>query len=73
MYDYNIIVIKNEENIEVCKLDDNILSNQWTINCKYYTADVNLCTSKSLNELPDQFVHNINAVIILFDIEKVNI
>lgn len=64
--------MRNEESIDISNLNDNILSNQWTINCKYYTADVNLCTSKSLNELPDQLVYNINAVIILFDIEKVN-
>lgn len=45
--------------------------NRWTINCKYYTADINLCTSHSLNELSDQFIHNINAIIILFNNEKV--
>lgn len=65
--------IRNEENIEICNNEGNILSNRWTIDCKYYTADINLCTSDSLNELSDQFVYNINAIIILFDIDKVNI
>lgn len=64
--------MRNEENIEICNYDGNILSNCWKIDCKYYTADVNLCTSSTLNELSDQFVFNINAIIILFDIEKVN-
>lgn len=67
-----ITVIRNEENIEMCNHEGNILSNRWTIDCKYYTVDTNLCTSNSLNELSDQFVVNINAIIILFDIEKVN-
>lgn len=67
-----IIVIRNEENIEISNNEGNILSNCWTIDCKYYTADTNLCTSNSLNELSEQFVDNINAIIILFDIEKVN-
>lgn len=58
--------------MEICNYEGNIFSNRWTIDCKYYTADINLCTSNSLNELSDQFVHNINAIIILFDIEKVN-
>lgn len=66
-------VIRNEENIEICNNEENILSNLWTIDCKYYTADINVCTSISLNELSDEFVHNINAIIILFNIDKVNI
>lgn len=66
-------VMRNEENIEICNNEGNILSNHWTIDCKYYTADINLCTSVSLNELSDQFVHNINAIIILFNIDEVNI
>lgn len=66
-----IIVIKDEESIEVCNNEGNILSNCWKIDCKYYTADINLCTSNSLNELSIQFINNINAIIILFDIEKV--
>lgn len=68
-----ITVIKNEENIELSNHEGNILSNRWTIDCKYYTADTNLCTSTSLNELSGQFVESINAIIILFDIEKVKI
>lgn len=64
--------MRNEENIEVCNYEGNILSNCWKIDCKYYTADVNLCTSNTLNELSDQFIYNINAIIILFNIEKVN-
>jgi len=66
-------VIRNEENIEICNNEENILSNLWTIDCKYYTADINVCTSISLNELSDEFVHNINAIIILFNIDEVNI
>jgi len=65
--------LRNEENIEICNNEGNILSNRWTIDCKYYTADINLCTSVSLDELSDQFVHTINAIIILFSIDKVNI
>lgn len=68
-----IIVIRDEENIQISNYEGDILSNRWTIDCKYYTADINLCTSNSLNKLSDQFVHNINAIIILFNIEKVNI
>lgn len=64
--------MRDEENIEICNYDGNILSNCWKIDCKYYTADVNLCTSSTLNELSDQFIFNINAIIILFNIEKVN-
>lgn len=67
-----IKLMRNEENIEICNNEDNVLLNRWTIDCKYYTADINLCTSKNLNELSDQFVHNINALIILFDIDKSN-
>lgn len=67
-----IIVIRNEERMELCNYEGNIVSNCWTIDCKYYTADINLCTSNNLNELSDQFIQNINAIIILFDIEKVN-
>lgn len=65
--------MRDEENIEICNYDGNILSNCWKIDCKYYTADVNLCTSSTLSELSDQFIFNINAIIILFNIEKVNI
>lgn len=68
-----IIVIRDEENIEVFNYEGNILSNHWKIDCKYYTADINLCISNSLNKLSDQFLHKINAIIILFNIEKVNI
>ncbi|XP_060852884.1 alpha- and gamma-adaptin-binding protein p34-like isoform X1 [Rhopalosiphum padi] len=68
-----IKLLRNEENIEICNNEENILSNRWTIDCKYYTADINLCTSISLNKLSDQFVHNINAIIILFDIDNSNI
>jgi len=67
------IVIKDEESVEMCNYEGNVLSNCWTIDCKYYTADINLCTSNNLNELSDQFIHNINAIIILFNIEKVNL
>jgi len=66
-------VMRNEENIEICNNEGNILSNHWKIDCKYYTADINLCTSSSLNVLSDQFIQNINAIIILFSIDKVNI
>jgi len=59
--------------MELCNYEGNIVSNCWTIDCKYYTADINLCTSNNLSELSDQFIHNINAIIILFDIEKSNI
>lgn len=65
-------VIRNEENIEICKNEENISSNRWTIDCKYYTADINLCTSTSLKKLSDQFVHDINAIIILCNIDYVN-
>lgn len=65
--------MRNEENIEIINNDENMLLNRWTIDCKYYTADVNLCISNNLNELSDQFVQSINAVIIIFNIEKVNI
>ncbi|KAL5232896.1 hypothetical protein ACI65C_000306 [Semiaphis heraclei] len=68
-----IKLLRNEENIEICNNEGNILSNRWTIDCKYYTADINLCTSISLDELSDQFVHNINAIIILFSIDKSDI
>ncbi|KAL4090589.1 hypothetical protein QTP88_025392 [Uroleucon formosanum] len=68
-----IKLIRNEENIEICNNEENILSNLWTIDCKYYTADINVCTSISLNELSDEFVHNINAIIILFNIDESNI
>lgn len=62
--------MRNEEHIEISS-ERNILSNRWTIDCKYYTADISLCTSNNLNELSDQFINNINAIIIIFDIEKV--
>jgi len=68
-----IKLIRNEESIEMCNHEGNILSNRWTIDCKYYTADINLCTSNSLNELSDQFVRSIDAIIILFNIEKSSI
>jgi len=68
-----IIVLKDEESVEMCNYEGNVLSNFWTIDCKYYTADIHLCTSNNLNELSDQFIHNINAIIILFNIEKVNL
>lgn len=68
-----IKLMRNEENVEISNNEGNILSNHWTIDCKYYTADINLCTSISLNELSDQFVHNINAIIILFNIDESNI
>ncbi|XP_025192235.1 alpha- and gamma-adaptin-binding protein p34-like [Melanaphis sacchari] len=68
-----IKLLRNEENIEICNNEENVLSNRWTIDCKYYTADINLCTSISLDKLSDQFVHNINAIIILFNINKSNI
>lgn len=70
---FMIIVIRNEESIEMCNYEGNILSNCWTIDCKYYTADINLCTSNSLNELSEQFIRNIDAMIILFNVEKVNL
>jgi hypothetical protein len=65
--------MRDEENIEIYSNGGPILTNRWTIDCKYYTADINLCTSNSLNELSDQFVNSINAIIILFSIEKNNI
>lgn len=65
------LVIRDEENIEICNLEKNILSTCWTIDCKYYRADTNLCTSNNLDELSDQFVDNINAVIVLFNIQEV--
>ncbi|CAH1736644.1 hypothetical protein AGLY_004844 [Aphis glycines] len=68
-----IKLIRNEENIEICKNEENISSNRWTIDCKYYTADINLCTSTSLKKLSDQFVHDINAIIILCNIDYSNI
>ncbi|VVC32784.1 Hypothetical protein CINCED_3A023126 [Cinara cedri] len=67
-----IKLIRDEENIQVSNYEGNILSNCWTIDCKYYTADINLCTSNNLNELSEQFIHNVNAIIILFNIEKSN-
>lgn len=36
------------------------------------TVDKNVCTSISLNEPSDQFLHNINDIIIFFSIDKVN-
>ncbi|XP_008179086.1 uncharacterized protein LOC100167316alpha- and gamma-adaptin-binding protein p34 homolog isoform X1 [Acyrthosiphon pisum] len=57
-----IKLMRNEENIEICNNEGNILSNHWTIDCKYYTADINLCTSINLNELSDQFSNIIETM-----------
>ncbi|XP_050420944.1 uncharacterized protein LOC126833566 [Adelges cooleyi] len=66
--------IRNEENLEIDNYEnEDILCNRWEINCKYYTAEVQFCTSKSLEKLSDDFIKNINAIILLFDAKKENV
>ncbi|XP_050542673.1 alpha- and gamma-adaptin-binding protein p34-like isoform X2 [Daktulosphaira vitifoliae] len=65
--------IKNEDNIEIYKNEGDIFSYHWELDCKYYTAEVQLCTSNNLKNLSSAFIENINAIIILFNQENENI
>ncbi|XP_060606643.1 alpha- and gamma-adaptin-binding protein p34-like [Ruditapes philippinarum] len=52
------------------KVIEDILSYDWSINTKYYTADVRLCMTKKRTIGDKQFAESVHAFVVFFNAEK---
>ena len=55
------------------KVIENVVSYDWSIDTKYYTADVHLCLTKERTIGDERFAESVHAFVVYFDAEKVNV
>ncbi|XP_053405580.1 alpha- and gamma-adaptin-binding protein p34-like isoform X2 [Mercenaria mercenaria] len=63
-------ILKVESLPEGNKVIENIVSYDWRIDTKYYTADVRLCLTKERTIGDEEFAESVQAFVVHFDAEK---
>lgn len=66
-------ILKVESLPDGKKLIENVVSYDWSIDTKYYTADVKLCHTRERTIGNKEFAESVQAFVVYFDAEKVSI
>ena len=51
--------------------NEDIQAYPWHVDTKYYTADINLCTTESRTIGDQAFAESVNAIVLIFDTKQV--